>query len=349
MHTRAVSSNTVGKLVRSSSTGLRATIFGAYGFLGRYVTSLLASGGTQCIIPYRGDDMEWRHLKVNGDLGVVCPVPYSPQDEDSMRRAINGADIVINLVGKDYETKHYLPWLINSSFTTTHVTVAERIAKLSVEAGVTNLIHVSALAADPYGLSGFARSKAAGEAAVRAIAPGATIVRPADVFGPEDRFLNLFARMYNTLPRIPLVEGGTARVQPVYVQDVAQAIFKIAMSEDPEYMLGQTYDLAGPEEYTHREVVEYVFETIRAMQPEVVNVSPAVADALGFAVGLFPNPLVTRDRFLRMQSDVVLNETAATKRLHDLGLEATSMDMPHFTWLHRYRSGSHLLDLTERR
>lgn len=284
-----------------------------------------------------------------GDLGVVAPVPFNPRDDDSIHRALEGSDIVINLIGKDYETKHYLPNIINYSFEQVNVDLPAKLARMSVQHGASSLVHVSALAADPYSLSQWARSKAKGEEAVRAEAPGATIVRPADVFGPEDRFLNLFARMYNTLPRIPLVEGGTARVQPVYVQDVAQAIFKIAMSEDPEYMLGQTYDLAGPEEYTHREVVEYVFETIRAMQPEVVNVSPAVADALGFAVGLFPNPLVTRDRFLRMQSDVVLNETAATKRLHDLGLEATSMDMPHFTWLHRYRSGSHLLDLTERR
>jgi len=87
---------------------------------------------------------------------------------------------------------------------------------------------------------------------VRAVAPGATIVRPADVFGPNDRFLNLFARMYNFFPRMPLVNGGSARVQPLFVQDLALAIYKIAMSEEPEYMLGQTYDLAGPEEYTHK-------------------------------------------------------------------------------------------------
>jgi len=95
--------------------------------------------------------------------------------------------------------------------------------------GVTNLIHLSALGADPYSISEWARTKAAGEQAVRAIAPGATIVRPADIFGAEDRFLNWIAKMYVTLPRVPLVEGGMARVQPVYVDDVAQAIFKIAM------------------------------------------------------------------------------------------------------------------------
>ena len=131
---------------------------------------------------------------------------------------------------------------------------------------------------------------------------------------------------------MPVVDGGLARVQPIYVDDLAKAIAKVAQSTDPEVMLGQTYDLAGPEEYTYREVVEYVFESIRADRPEVANVSPAVADAIGFANGLMPqwirNPLVTRDTFLRMQADVVLDDLAPTKRLHDLGIEATSMEMP---------------------
>ena len=114
-------------------------------------------------------------------------------------------------------------------------------------------------------------------------------------------------------------------------------------------MLGQTYDLAGPDEYTYREVVEYVFETIRASRPEVVNLTPAVADVLGTLVQQLPNPLVTKDRFRRMQSDAVLDGMAPSKRLHDLGIEATSMEMPGFTFLHRFRSGSHFLDIAEKR
>ncbi|RYG47420.1 hypothetical protein EON67_08590 [archaeon] len=119
-------------------------------------------------------------------------------------------------------------------------------------------------------------------------------------------------------------------------------------SDDAELTHGQTYDLAGPEEYTHREVVEYVFETIRALQPDVMNVSPAVADPIGDFIGVFPNPLIVRDRFRRMQSDVVLDEMAPTMRLHHLGIEATSMELPGFTFLHRYRTGSHFLDIAEK-
>ena len=321
----------------------------ADGQVGRGVVSLLAGNGVQCVIPWRGDDMEWRHLKVMGDIGVVAPMPFSPRDEASIDRAMEGCDIVVNLIGKDFETKHYVPGIVNFSYEEVHVTLAERLAKKAVQHGASTFVHVSALAADPFALSAWARSKARGEEAVRAAAPGATIIRPADVFGPEDRFLNLFARMYTLFPRVVLVNEGAARVQPLFVHDLAQAIYKVAMAEDPEVMLGQTYDLAGPDEYTYREVVEYVFESIRADRPEVANVSPAVADAIGRVYGLMPqwirNPLVTRDTFLRMQADVVLDDLAPTKRLHDLGIEATSMEMPGFSFLHRHRQGSHFVDI----
>lgn len=109
-------------------------------------------------------------------------MPYSPRDVDSVRRAIEGSDIVINLIGKDYETRHYLPWLVNYSFTDMHVRIPEMIAKIAVEQGATCMVHVSSLAADPHALSAWARSKAEGEEAVRAVAPGATIIRPAGAF-----------------------------------------------------------------------------------------------------------------------------------------------------------------------
>ena len=251
--------------------------------------------------------MEWRHLKPMGDVGVVVPVPFSPKDTASVRRVIAGSDIVINLIGKvglrapartprccaapplppqDYETKHYLPWLINSSYHEVNVRIPELIAKISVEEviarrrgagglrapattlllhpqGVGCLLHMSALASDPNSESVWARTKAEvreeeeeegavggpaavparpaaastlhpltrpqGEEAVRAAAPGATLLRPADVFGPEDRLTNRLASMHALLPRLPLVDGGLARLQPLYVNDLALAVFRLAM------------------------------------------------------------------------------------------------------------------------
>ena len=175
---------------------------------------------------------------------------------------------------------------------------------------------------------------------MRTVAPGATIVRPADVFGPDDRLLNLLAKLHRKLGRVPLVDGGRARVQPLYVRDLAQAIFKIAVSEDPAVMLGQTYELAGPEEYTYAELAAYVFEAIRDPNPLVINLAPSVADALGAAIGKLPNPLITRDRFARMATDVVLDDLSPTLRLHDLGLQATRLDTPGgWAFLAAYRQG----------
>jgi uncharacterized protein YbjT (DUF2867 family) len=232
---------------------------------------------------------------------------------------------------QDYETKHYLPWIINSTFTDVHVTLAETLATLSVEAGATNFIHLSALAADPHALSAWSRSKAAGEAAVRAACPGATIVRPADVVGPEDRFLNLFARMHGSLPRVPLVNGGSARVQPLYVHDLAHAIHRIAISEDPHEMLSQTYDLAGPDEYTLREIVEYVLDSLRAPAVGVQDVTPAVADAIGRVIGVLPTPLIERDRFLRFQVRALVLFVAVVVLLSQPSHTAQHSRAPHLS------------------
>lgn len=322
-----------GPPLRSGVSGIKATIFGAYGFVGRYLVNRLGQMGTTCVIPFRGDDMEWRHLKPMGDYGNIVPVPFSPRDEDSMRRVIEQSDVVINLIGKDHETTHYVPFLTNYSFHDVNVDIPARIAELSLELGVSNLIHMGALGSNVRSASGWARTKAIGEAEVRSIAPGATIVRPADIFGAEDRFLNLFARLQQLAHRVPIVEGGARRVQPVYVEDVADALFRIAVTDDPEVHLSQTYDLAGPEEYTYLEVVEYVLETIRAIEPTVANLPLGVAELLGEVVGTLPNPIIGRDRVVRFSEDNVLDVAADSRRLHDLEIEATSMEFPSFNFL----------------
>ncbi len=113
----------------------------------------------------------------------------------------------------------------------------------------------------------------------------------------------------------------------------------VLQSEDPQVMLGQTYDLAGPEEYTVREVLEYVFETMRAIEPSVVNLSPRAAGLLGDVMALMPYPPFTRDLMVRMTEDNVLDTSAPTKRFADLGLEVASMEAPEYSFLHKYRTG----------
>jgi len=276
--------------------------------------------------------MDTRHLRRMGDLGVAVPVPFSSRNDDSIKRAVENSDIVINLIGKDNETDT-LPWKTNCSYEEVHIDVAAKIARISAEAGASTLVHLSALAADEHSISRWARSKALGEQAVRAETPGATIVRPADVFGANDKFLSLFAFMARALPRLPLVDGGHARVQPLFVHDLAYALERIALSTQPDIALAQTYELAGPDVYTHREIAEFVFEATGNKDPSVVNVNSTLADLFGAVLGVFPDSTLCRDRFLRMQIDNVLNVNSATKRLADLELEATSMELPGFQFL----------------
>lgn len=174
---------------RSSFNGVVATVFGATGFTGRYICNRLGKIGSQLIIPYRADFYEAMRLKLCGDLGQVLFQPYHLNDEKSIEKAVRYSNVVINLVGRDWETKNF-------KFNDVHVEGARRIARIAKEAGVKRFIHVSALNASekpkPHLLkkgSGFLQSKWKGEMAVREEFPEAVIFRPADIYGQEDRFL----------------------------------------------------------------------------------------------------------------------------------------------------------------
>lgn len=160
-------------------------MFGATGFLGRYVVSKLARQGNQVVVPYRDED-EKRHLRVVGDLGQIVPLEWDLRNEKQIDECLRHSDTVINLTGRNYETKNF-------TFQDVHVDGARRIAEAAQAAGVARLIHISHLSANPESPSGFLRTKALGEDAVRRAFPGATVVRPATMFGHEDRFLNKIA------------------------------------------------------------------------------------------------------------------------------------------------------------
>jgi len=145
---------------RSSQTGRTVTVFGATGFLGRYVTYYLATHGNRVIVPFRGDDQEVRHLQIMGDYGMVGLSPYDPRSDDDLKRYCEGSEVVINMVSREYETSHILPWDVNYSFEDVNAEFPARVANACLETGVGNLIHVSALASDPTSLSRWASTKA---------------------------------------------------------------------------------------------------------------------------------------------------------------------------------------------
>ncbi|XP_048511077.1 NADH dehydrogenase [ubiquinone] 1 alpha subcomplex subunit 9, mitochondrial isoform X2 [Athalia rosae] len=247
---------------RSSFNGVVCTVFGNTGFLGRYVCNKLGKTGTQMILPYRGDHYDSMRLKVTGDLGQVLFHPFHLKDDDSIRKCIKYSNVVINLIGRDWETKNF-------SFNDVHVDGARRIARLAKEAGVERLIHVSALNANlhPEPIvrktgSQFFKTKAEGERAVKAEFPEVTIIRPSDIYGEEDRFLRYYAhRKRSAFNRLPLWKKGEhTEKQPVAVSDVAAGI--VAAVRDPA-TIGKTYQCVGPKRYILADLVDWMHLLMR--------------------------------------------------------------------------------------
>ncbi|KDR23820.1 NADH dehydrogenase [ubiquinone] 1 alpha subcomplex subunit 9, mitochondrial [Zootermopsis nevadensis] len=247
---------------RSSFNGIVATVFGATGFVGRYVCNRLGKIGTQLILPYRGDHYDNLRLKLVGDLGQVLFVPYDLRDEESIYKAIQYSNVVINLVGRDWETRNF-------SFHDVHVQGARTLARLSKEAGVEKFVHVSALNASsnpkPIILkngSKFLQSKYYGELAVKEEFPEAIVFRPGVIFGQEDRFLRSYTKsLRNQMRGIPLWRKGQDTVkQPVFVSDVAIAI--VNAIKDPD-AVGKTYQAVGPKRYFLGDLVDWFFAVMR--------------------------------------------------------------------------------------
>lgn len=247
---------------RSSFNGVVATVFGCTGFLGRYVCNKLGKTGSQMILPYRSDFYDAQRLKVCGDLGQVLFTPYDIRDDESIAKAVQYSNVVINLVGRDYETKNF-------KYDDVHVEGPRRLARISREMGVDRFIHVSYLNAsrNPVPLvmkkpSQWSISKFLGECAVKEEFPTATIFRPSDIYGSEDRFLRTFAsvlRINGTY--MPLYKNGMATVkQPVYVSDVAQGIMNALRDPDTK---GQIYQAVGPTKYMLGDLVDWFFKLMR--------------------------------------------------------------------------------------
>ncbi|HTZ69116.1 MAG TPA: complex I NDUFA9 subunit family protein, partial [Acetobacteraceae bacterium] len=211
-----------------------ATVIGGAGFIGRYVVKRLAATGAIVRAGGRRPDQAL-FLRPMGRVGQVVPLFTDVRDEASVARAVAGADVVVNLVGILAEARA-------GDFSRIQAEGAGRVARLAAAAGVQRLVHVSAIGAAADSPSQYGKSKAEGEAAVRAAFPGATILRPSIVFGAEDQFFNRFAALARISPVMPVIAGAT-RFQPVYVGDVADAVMQALARPEAA---GATYELGGP-------------------------------------------------------------------------------------------------------
>ncbi|XP_064395625.1 NADH dehydrogenase [ubiquinone] 1 alpha subcomplex subunit 9, mitochondrial-like [Halichondria panicea] len=317
-----------GKGGRSSFSGVVATVFGGPGFLGRYVVNRLGRVGSQVVVPYRGDEHDYRYLKPMGDLGQIVFVKYDLRDPESVYKAVKHSNVVINLVGRDYETRNF-------SFTDVNVNGARTIAEACQAAGVKRLIHFSALNATSDSPSQFLQTKAQGEELVREVFPTATVVRPADTYGHEDRFLHYYASLrvfpFGVIPVMSGADQTTKR--PVYVGDIAHAVGSIISDSATA---GKTYELAGATEYPLPELIQYIYR-VMYRQCTVTPLPRALYRFVSSLMELNPFvPYMTRDIATRLH--LSNTPTPGLPGLEDLGVTPTHLEDVAINFIRRYRN-----------
>jgi len=299
------------------------TIFGGSGFIGRYVVEKLAARGDVIRVAVR-HPAEGLFLKPLGDLGQIEIIAANLKNEASVKRAVAHADCVINLVAVLYESG-------GQRFDALHHEGAARVARCSREAGAKTLVQVSALGADKQSSSSYARTKALGEEAVLEAFPGATILRPSVVFGPEDGFYNRFASLAAKLPVLPL-PGLETKFQPVYVRDVAEAIVRASLGG--KAVEGESFSLGGPQVKSLRALLEEMMDYTGVHRP-LMGISSGLAMLQATFLGLLPNPPLTRDQVRLLAHDNVVPEGA--RGLADLGITPTRISavLPSYMEHHR--------------
>jgi len=303
------------------------TVFGGSGFLGRNVVRALAKRGYRIRVAVRRPELAG-HLQPLGRVGQIHAVQANLRYPASVGAAMRDSQVAINLVGILAEGGA-------QSFEAVQAKGAETVAS-AASAAAARMVHVSAIGADENSPSGYARSKAAGEKAVLAAVPSATILRPSVVFGPEDQFTNRFAALARLSPALPLIGGGVTRMQPVYVGDVATAV---ADAVDGKTKAGATYELGGPEVLTLREIMEVIL-AITERKRMLITLPFGLAKLQALFLQFAPGALkLTPDQVALLRSDNVVSDAAkaAGLTLEGLGIAADSMEAiaPQYLWRFR--------------
>lgn len=305
------------------------TIYGGSGFVGRYIARRMAKEGWRVRVAVRRPN-EAIFVRPYGTVGQVEPVLANIRDDASVRAAMQGADAVVNCVG-----------ILNrdgkNTFGAVQAEGAGRVARIAAEQGIAELVQISAIGADADSDSDYARTKAAGEAAVMEAYPAAVILRPSIVFGPEDEFFNRFAGMTRMGPVLPVV-GAETKFQPVYVDDVAKAAVKGVLGEAEPGI----YELGGPEVRTFRDLMAEMLGVINRRRM-VVNVPFWIARIMGgifdilqtITGGLFTNTLLTRDQVRNLAHDNIVADGAMG--FATLGIAPTPLEtvLPDYLWRFR--------------
>ena len=294
------------------------TLIGGGGFVGRYVAQALMRDGERVRIAQR-DPRRAFFLRPLGGLGQTQFVAADVTRPDTIVRALAGADAVVNLAGT-----------FGAAMSQVQADGAAAVARAAAAEGIEAVVHLSAIGADAASPAIYGRSKAAGEQAIRAAVPGATILRPSVVFGREDRFLNRFAAMIAASPVVPVLRGS-ARFQPVFVGDVADAV--AAALRRPDLAAGRTFELGGPDIVTMAQLLAWIAEAT-GRRPSFVAVPDLVGGMIARA-GFLPGAPIDRDQWAMLGRDSVADPAAPG--LAELGVAATPMAAVAPDWLVRFR------------
>jgi uncharacterized protein YbjT (DUF2867 family) len=287
------------------------TVFGGTGFLGRRIVGALCAAGATVRVASRHPE---RAAAQSGNyLSPLQAIAADVNDQSSVARALAGAHAAVNAVSLYVENG-------KRTFRSVHVLAAAQVARQAAELGVGRFIHVSGVGADPTSRSPYIRSRGDGEIAVLKEFPGATIIRPSVMFGPDDSFITMIAKLLRVLPIYPMFGQGKTRLQPVHVEDVAAAIARIISLGDP---LGGNYELAGPEVYSYADLVELIARHVER-RPMLVAVPFGLWRVLASMAEMLPAPPVTRNQVELMELDNIASANA--RGFGDLKMTAHRLD-----------------------
>lgn len=306
----------------SNSTALEGklvVLVGGSGFFGTHLAQELLRSGARLRIASRNPERAFK-LKPLANLGQVQFARCDMARPDSLARALAGADGVVNLVGA-----------FGGDLDTVQGRGAGRLAELAAAAGASAFVHVSAIGADAEGETAYAQSKAAGEAAVLAAFPRATVLRPSVLFGPDDKFINLFAGLIAAAPVLP-VFGPDKPFQPLLVDDAALAV--VAALADPASHGGKAYELGGPEVLTMLEINQRI-AAAQGRSPLFLPLPDPLSGAFATLTGWLPLAPLSRQQWLLLKAGSVVGPKAAG--LKALGIAPRPLGLFLDRWMVRFR------------
>lgn len=302
-----------------SLSGKIVTVLGGTGFVGKHLAQELLARGARLRVASRRPHKAYV-IKPLGNLGQVQFASVDVTRPESLDHVLAGSDFVVNLVGA-----------FDGDLDAVQGAGAGRIAAAARQAGAAAFVHVSAIGADAGSETAYARTKGEGEAAVRAAFPTATIMRPSLIFGPDDQFVMMFGSLISRLPVLP-VFAPEAKLQPVFVDDVAEAI-AVALA-DPATHGGKTFELAGPEVLTMLELNKRIAQAERR-HPALIELPDSVGGMIASATGWLPGAPITSDQYKLLSAGSVASATLPG--LGDLGIAPRPIGLFLDRWLTQFR------------